>query len=175
MSRGYQGHVTTTVRSGQEDNAGNKEVILDLHGLTVVETNVVLSREFKALRESYEAARALRRTKMGEESVEGDDDGLRDMIIITGIGRRSVIKGQSVLRTLVRDYLDERDIHHYQPQKNRGRFIIPRTSFLEYFDNVRKKEQELHFIRLSLYRYLPVASLLVMSMLIPKISGHFPT
>jgi len=155
-------------------HADGKEVVIDLHGLTVVETEALLSREFTKLRQSYEAARAVRRTKVGEEEVEGNDDGLRDLVIITGIGRNSRVKGQSVLRAWLRDQLVEKSIHYHQPEYNQGRFVIPKTSLREHFDGERKKEEELHFFRMSLFRYIPVASLLVMSMVINQIRGALP-
>lgn len=73
----------------------------------------------------------------------------------------------------VREFLQAREIGYYHPHHNGGRFVVPRSSLYAYFDRRRKEESELRFMRLTLMRYIPVASLLVLTIVLPRLAVHY--
>lgn len=73
----------------------------------------------------------------------------------------------------VREFLQAREIGYYHPHHNGGRFVVPRSSLYAYFDRRRKEESELRFMRLTLMRYIPVASLLLLTVVLPRLAVHY--
>lgn len=58
-------------------------------------------------------------------------------------------------------------------QGNPGRFLVPRATLRQHFDRQRKEEQEVRFMRLTLLRYIPVSSLLLVFLVLPQLHIHY--
>lgn len=94
-------------------------MVVDVHGLTVVETQAMLSRKLKELRDEYDHAKPSGREggaagtppaeeKGKEEEGQGgqkeeEEDGLRDLVVITGfrareLGGTRLLPGEAVVK-----------------------------------------------------------------------------
>jgi pentatricopeptide repeat protein len=142
-------------RGGREGAAD--EVVLDLHGLTVAECYAVTLKQMKEIRQAFDE----------------DPSSLRQLVLITGIGRRSASANQSVIRQAVREFLRDRGLHFYHPPGNGGRIVVPKSAFRTYFERSDQKASETHFLRLTVMRYVPVGALCVMFFVLPRLTFHF--
>jgi hypothetical protein len=198
--------------------------------LTVLETQTMLSRRLRDMREEYEVDRKAASEREREGQQEDGEEGergrelegrLRDLVVVTGFRARQkhgtgvrIVPGEAVLKVgpsvvrvmgrqmcihlglvsflrstfilpcvssiaflrtqvAVREFLQAREIGYYHPHHNGGRFVVPRSSLYAYFDRRRKEESELRFMRLTLMRYIPVASLLVLTIVLPRLAVHY--
>lgn len=171
-----------------EGGGGGGALWLDMHRLTAAEARELLARELGRLRERFDAAEAAAAKEgvgQGQEAAGGgdDDDGLRDLVLVTGYRRRQRQppqqqppqeqesggkEGEGELKAVVRELLAARGLLFFHPPGNPGCFRVPRASLREYFEREHKAESELRFFRLTLLRYIPVASLVALVALVPK-------
>ncbi len=196
----------------EEEGEGGRALRLDLHWLTKAETRVLFARELQAMRERFDAAekRAAEEEEGGEGAAAGagvgagslsaegreSDDGLSDLVLVTGYRRRRrLLRGrgerpppageegeeetagrgektddgkEAELKILVRELLAARGLLFAHPPHNPGLFRVPKASLREYFERERKAEGELRFLRLALMRYIPVTSLTALVFLVFK-------
>lgn len=101
----------------EEGEEGGGRVVVDVHGLTVVEAQAMLSRKLKELRDEYDHAKPSGREggpagtppaeeKGKEEEGQGgqkEEDGLRDLVVITGfrareLGGTRLLPGEAVVK-----------------------------------------------------------------------------
>lgn len=127
---------------------------------------------------------------VGMELKDEGGEGVQDLLLITGF-RRRVGPGQgaalladksmpvidpcqkdmddgNALQVAVREFLGAREIYWSSPPSNPGRLNVQKASLQQYFDRQRKAESEVKFFRLTLFRYIPVASLMALFFLVPK-------
>jgi len=125
----------------------------------------------------------------GKDQREEGKEGVQDLLLITGF-RRRVGPGQgaalladksmplvekskdaddgNALQETAREFLGVREIYWSSPPSNPGRLMVQKASLEQYFDRQRKAESEVKFFRLTLLRYIPVASLMALFFLVPK-------
>jgi len=126
---------------------------------------------------------------VGKDQREEGKEGVQDLLLITGF-RRRVGPGQgaalladksmplvekskdaddgNALQETAREFLGVREIYWSSPPSNPGRLMVQKASLEQYFDRQRKAESEVKFFRLTLLRYIPVASLMALFFLVPK-------
>lgn len=176
---------------GRKEKEGGREetaeaLVLDLHTLSLSEAHALLAREFEAMRLRFDAEEGKEEEEEEDRKEKVGNGGLKDLVLITGF-RRRVGRGQgaalladqslpivdtkaevNAMQEAVRNFLGVRGIYWVHPSNNRGRLLVQQAALREYFERQKKSESEVKFFRLTLGRYIPVASLMALFFLVPK-------